>query len=253
MPSPFRFKRLRPGRADRPRVGLARALSKIGFCSRSQAWGLIEAGQVRVNGAVRRDPQWRVDPEQDRFEVDGKAIQGAAKIYLMLNKPRGLVTTASDEQGRQTVYTCLAEKGFPFVSPAGRLDKASEGLLLFSNDTAWTARLTEPESGMEKTYHVQVDCLADETLLGRMRAGVQVEGDFLAAKRATVLRLGGRNSWIEVVLDEGRNRHIRRLLEALGVAVLRLVRVAIGQLALGTLAKGQCRLLTPEEVLALGK
>ena len=230
---------------------LARALSKLGFCSRSQAGTLIEAGRVRVNGVVRRDPEWRVDVPRDRIEVDEKALRGEAKVYLMLNKRRGLVTTASDEQGRETVLECLVGQGLPFVAPVGRLDKASEGLLLFTNDTTWAARITAPDSHLDKTYHVQVDCLADEDLVRRIRSGLTVDGDFLAAKRVRVLRQGTRNSWLEIVLDEGRNRHIRRLLAALGVSALRLVRVAIGLVPLGNLAKGAFRHLTPAEVRGL--
>lgn len=238
----------RPGRPASQGSGLARALSKLGFCSRSQAWALIQAGRVRVNGVPRRDPEWRVNLERDRLQVDEQAVRGEAKVYLLLNKPRGLVTTAADEQGRETVFECLAGKGLPFVVPVGRLDKASEGLLLFTNDTAWAARITAPESHIEKTYHVQVDCLADEDLARRIQAGTEAEGEFLAARRAHVLRQGTRNSWLEIVLDEGRNRHIRRLLAALGVGVMRLVRVAIGPVPLGNLAKGEFRHLTRQEV-----
>ena len=228
--------------------GLARALSKLGYCSRSQARGLIQAGRVRVNGVPRRDPEWRVNLERDRLQVDEQAVRGEAKVYLMLNKPRGLVTTASDEQGRDTVFECLAGKGLPFVAPVGRLDKASEGLLLLTNDTAWAARITAPESHLDKTYHVQVDCLADEDLARRIQAGAEAEGELLAARRVSVLRQGTRNSWLEIVLDEGKNRHLRRLLAALGVGVMRLVRVTIGPLPLGDLAKGQFRHLTSSEV-----
>lgn len=233
------------------RTGLARALSKLGVCSRSQAWALIEAGRVRVNGVVVRDPERRTDWRGDRIEVDRQAARAEARVYLMLNKPRGLVTTTSDEQGRATVLRCFAGSGLPFVSAAGRLDKASEGLLLFTNDTAWAAQITDPESHLEKIYHVQVDCQADQVLAQRMRTGVALDGDILAAKRVQVLRLGTKNSWLEVVLDEGKNRHIRRLLAALNVEVLRLVRVAIGPLQLGTLAKSAFRHLTREEVVAL--
>ena len=228
--------------------GLARALSKLGYCSRSQARALIQAGRVRVNGVPRRDPEWRVNLERDRLQVDEQAVRGEAKVYLMLNKPRGLVTTAADEQGRETVFECLAGKGLPFVAPVGRLDKASEGLLLLTNDTAWAARITAPESHLDKTYHVQVDCLADEDLARRIQAGAEAEGELLAARRVSVLRHGTRNSWLEIVLDEGKNRHIRRLLAALGVGVMRLVRVTIGPLPLGDLAKGQFRHLTSSEV-----
>lgn len=231
--------------------GLARALSKLGFCSRTQAGALIAARRVRVNGVVRPDPEWRVDPERDRIEVDGQPVRRAAPVYLMLNKPRGLVTTAADEQGRTTVFECLAGQGLPFVAPVGRLDKASEGLLLFTNDSAWAARIAAPESHLAKTYHVQVDCLADEALARALREGAFADGEHLAARGATVLRRGERNSWLEIVLDEGKNRHLRRLLLALGVNVLRLVRVAIGPVPLGTLAKGELRHLTAGEVAAL--
>lgn len=229
-------------------VFLERALSKLGFCSRSQGRALVLAGQVRVDGVVRTDPHWRVSLGRERLEVQGQAVRRETKVYLMLNKPRGLVTTASDEQGRATVLECLSEPGLPFVAPVGRLDKASEGLLLFTNDTGWAARITAPESHLEKTYHVQVDCLADEVLAQRLQQGATVEGDLLRARRVRVLRTGEKNSWLEIVLDEGKNRQIRRLLEALGVSVLRLVRVAIGPLVLGQLAKGKWRHLTREEV-----
>jgi 23S rRNA pseudouridine2605 synthase len=235
------------------RVGLARALSKLGFCSRSQAAELVRAGRARVNGTVRRDPEWRVVLGADRIEVEGQEVREQAKVYLMLNKPRGLVTTAADEKGRPTVLECLTGKGFSFVSPVGRLDKASEGLLLLTNDTDWAARITDPERHLDKTYHVQVDCVADDSLARRMVAGMQNYGDFLSAKKARVLRCGAKNSWLEVVLDEGKNRHIRRLLAALGVSVLRLVRVAIGRLELGGLKKGEVRRLSEEEALELGR
>lgn len=240
-----------PGAERRPKVGLARALSKLGFCSRSQAQTLVAEGRVRVDGAVRRDAELRVDPDRDRIEVDGMRVAAGERVYLALNKPRGVVTTASDERGRGTVYDCLDDPGLPFLSPVGRLDRASEGLLLFTNDTRWAARITDPAAHLDKTYHVQVDRLADEELLRRMAEGVAAGDDFLAAKRAGLLRSGTRNSWLEVVLDEGRNRHIRRLLEALGVGVLRLVRVSIGPLALGDLPRGAHRRLAPEEVAAL--
>jgi 23S rRNA pseudouridine2605 synthase len=230
---------------------LARALSKLGFCSRSQGWDLVKAGRVRVNGQLRRDPEWRVDPSRDRVEVDGQALRAEAKVYLMLNKPRGLITTRADERGRATVCDLLAGRGLPFVAPVGRLDQASEGLLLLTNDTSWAARLTDPASRINKVYHVQVDCVADSALTRSMAAGLTVEGEFLAAKQAGILRHGTRTSWLEVVLDEGKNRHIRRLLAAFEVGVLRLIRVAVGPLSLGALTKGEIRELTPQEVQAL--
>jgi len=146
---------------------------------------------------------------------------------LMLNKPRGLVTTVRDERGRDTVYRCLQGADLPWLAPVGRLDKASEGLLLFSNDPLWAARITDPASGPDKTYHVQIDRLPDEALLGHLQRGVLIDGERLAAKRARCLRAGRRHAWLEVVLEEGRNRHLRRLLAACEVSVLRLVRVSI--------------------------
>jgi len=236
----------------RTATSLARALSKLGFASRSQARELIAAGRVRVNGAVRRDAEWRVHLTNDRIEVDAEPVRSAPRVYLMLNKPRGLVTSASDEHGRPTVFVCLAGMDLPRVSPVGRLDKASEGLLLFTNDTTWANRISAPASHVPKTYHVQVDRVADGAFAARLERGVQVDGDFLAAQAARVLRGGTRNSWLEVVLVEGKNRHLRRLLAALDTRVLRLLRVAVGSLPLGDLAKGQFRRLTPAEVAALG-
>jgi 23S rRNA pseudouridine2605 synthase len=212
---------------------------------------LITAGRVTVDGAVRRDPHWRTDPAHARIEVDGQVVKSRSRVYLALNKPRGLVTTASDEKGRPTVYRCLEGKGHPRVFPVGRLDQASEGLLLFTNDTAWGDALTRPDAHLDKVYHVQIDRVADDALLSQMREGVVLDGERLTVKSAAFLRSGGRTSWVEVVLDEGRNRQIRRVLSALGVEVLRLVRVAIGPLQLGTLPKGETRLLSHAEVEAL--
>ena len=226
-------------------------MSKLGYCSRSQAWELIKAGRVRVNGRGQRDAEARVEPGRDRIEVDGVVVGAAERVYVMLNKPRGLVTTAADEQGRETVFQCFAGSNLPRLSAVGRLDMASEGLLLFTNDTAWAARITAPESRLEKTYHVQIDRVADAELLEQLTRGARDEGEWLAAKRGACLRAGEKNSWLEIVLDEGKNRHLRRLLGALGIEVLRLVRVAIGTLALGELAKGKWRRLTVAETRAL--
>ena len=239
----------------RPKVSLARALSKLGFCSRSQARELVEAGRVRVGGVVRRDPELRVDPDRDRIEVDGARVASERKVYLALNKPRGLVTTASDEQGRDTVFRCLDGADLPFVSPVGRLDRASEGLLLLTNDTRWAARVLDPATHLDKTYHVQVDRIPGDELLRRMEEGVTPGegGEVLAAKHVRLLRQGTRNAWLEIVLDEGRNRQIRRLLEALEIGVMRLVRVSVGPLELGELPKGEWRELSAGEKAAMDR
>jgi 23S rRNA pseudouridine2605 synthase len=235
------------------RVGLARALSKLGYCSRSRAAELIAAGRVKWNGAVRRDPQTPVHPGRDRIEVDGRRLAESSGIYLALNKPRGVVTTAADEEDRETVYAYLPE-GLPWIAPVGRLDKASEGLLLLTNDSEWAARVTAPETHLDKTYHAQISTIADEELLQALRNGIRAgDGEFLRVKNVRVLRSGERNSWLEIILDEGKNRHIRRMFEALKIEVPRLVRVAIGPLALGDLPKGATRALEPEQKQALDR
>ncbi len=225
---------------------MARALSKMGYCSRSQASELIQARRVTLNGRLVRDPETPIRPGHDHICVDDAPVGEQARIYLVMNKPRGVVTTASDEKGRPTVYDLLPANA-EWVSPVGRLDKASEGLLLFTNDSDWAAKITLPESHLEKRYHVQVDCVADDGLLTRIRTGVSVDGERLGVRAARLVRVGHKNSWLEIVLDEGKNRHIRRLLEALGVQVLRLVRVSVGPLELGDLKKGTARPLTDEE------
>ena len=204
---------------------------------------------MRVNGNLRRDPETPVRVEKDRIVVDDGTVQPREKLYLMMNKPRGLVTTASDEKGRETVYSVLEKTGpLPWVAPVGRLDKASEGLLLLTNDSEWGARIAAPDTHLEKTYHVQIGTVANETFLRALLKGVRNDdGDSPRALRARLLRTGEKNCWLEITLDEGKNRQIRRMLAALGVEVLRLVRVAIGPLQLGKLAKGAHRPLTEEE------
>lgn len=240
-----------------PRYGLARVLSKRGLCSRTQAAAWVREGRVRVGGRVVRDPESPTALDRDDIVVDGIAAADAAPIHLMLNKPRGLVTTARDERGRDTVYRCfegatLDGAPLPWIAPVGRLDQASEGLLLFSNDPAWAARITDPDTGPPKTYRVQIDRLPDEVLLAALRTGVVDAGERLSALSATVVRTGQRNAWLELVLDEGRNRHIRRLLSAFDIATLRLIRVAIGDLALGDLPKGAWRALDEDDLRRLG-
>jgi 23S rRNA pseudouridine2605 synthase len=240
-------------------VGLARTLSKLGYCSRSRAAELIRTGRVTLNGTIRRDPETPASGKQDQIAVDGKLVEPPDKIYLMMNKPRGVVTTASDEKGRETVYAALKARPsagkkilpgecLPWAAPVGRLDKASEGLLLLTNDSEWGARIAAPETHLEKTYHVQVGTIADEVFFQTLVRGVKGrDGEVLRAKQARRLRAGQKNCWLEIVLDEGKNREIRRMMEGMGVEVLRLVRVAIGPLQLGDLGKGKHRALTANE------
>ena len=173
-----------------------------------------------------------------------------------MNKPRGLVTTASDEKGRDTVYSLLAKDGepLPWIAPVGRLDKASEGLLLLTNDSEWGARVSAPETHLEKTYHVQIAAVAEDQLIQALMRGVRTEdGDTLRAKKTRLLRSGEKNCWLEITLDEGRNRQIRRMLQALDIDILRLVRVSIGPVELGKLAKGSYRRLTAAEKQSLDR
>lgn len=234
-------------------VSLPRALSKLGLCSRSEGERLVRAGRVRVDGGIVRDPTVRVDMRAARLTVDDAVVRAERRVYLMLNKPRGLVTTLRDPQGRETIYACLGDRDLPFVAPVGRLDRASEGLLLLTNDTRWAHRLLDPVSHVPRVYHVQVDRVPDGALLAALHTGVEDDGERLAAGDACLLRTGGRTAWLAITLTEGRNRQIRRLLAAFDVEVLRLVRVAIGPLALGELAKGQVRALTAAEVRALAR
>ena len=237
------------------RHGLARVLSKLGICSRTEAAGWIAAGRVSVDGRVARDPEFPVVRGQQRIAIDGVDVTARDRepIHLMLNKPRGLVTSARDEQDRETVYRCFDGAGLPWIAPVGRLDKASEGLLLFSNDPEWAARITDPETGPRKTYHVQIDTIPPDGLLVQLRAGVSCEGELLRARSATLLRVGEKNAWLEITLDEGRTRQIRRLLAACDIGVLRLVRVAVGTLMLGDLPKGKWRRLDAGEIAALDR
>ena len=241
------------------RVGLARALSKLGHCSRSQAVALVRAGRVALNTRIVRDPESPVRLTQDRIAIDGGFVDSAPRIYLMMNKPRGIVTTASDEKGRSTVCDLL-DPTLGWVGPVGRLDKASEGLLLLTNDSEWAAKITSPSTHLDKKYHVQIDRVADPDLLTRITrrakesdAGAENQNEGLRARLATLLRHGEKTSWLEITLDEGKNRQIRRLLEGEGIRVLRLVRISIGPLALGNLKKSEVRSLTPEEKHALDR
>jgi len=220
---------------------VARALSKLGYCSRSRARELIASGRVRVQGKPVLDPEQPVWSDKTAIDVDGRPVRASKKIYMMVNKPRGLVTSAADEKGRATVYSLLSDD-LPWVAPVGRLDKASEGLLLMTNDSEWAARIASPEEGVNKTYHVQIGAVATPELLQKIQRGMrELTGEMLRVRRVSVVRSGVRNSWLEIVLDEGKKRQIRRIMRGLGIEVLRLIRIGIGPIRLGDLAKGQWR------------
>ena len=233
-----------------PRYGVARAISKLGLGSRTQGARWAKEGRVRVNGRVVTDPEFPVKHGCDRVTVEGLE-SSRPRLVIMLNKPRGLVTTTRDEQGRDTVYRCFAGADLPWLAPVGRLDKASEGLLLFCNEPTWAARVTQPSTGPDKTYHVQIDRVPDAALIANLNRGANVDGELLRAKTIRCLRSGQKNGWLEITLDEGQNRQIRRLLSAFHIAVLRLIRVRIGDLQLGQLPKGGWRVVTELEIESL--
>ncbi|AYG61231.1 pseudouridine synthase [Rhizobium jaguaris] len=235
------------------RVTLPRALSKLGYCSRTQAEALIASGRVAVDGRKITDPAAWIDLDRAQIAVDGTEISAEKKLWFMLNKPRGLVTTRDDPEGRPTVYDCLRDIDARHLAPVGRLDKASEGLLLFTNDTVMAQALLDPVTHVGKIYHVQVNRIMDQELLHRMERGIVDDGELLTATSARLLRSGDRNGWIEVELKEGRNRQIRRMLEVLDIECLRLVRIAFGSITLGDLPKGAVRALTEAEILGLNR
>src|SRR5450631_2551289 len=173
-----------------PRHGVARVISKLGLGSRTQAAEWVREGRVRVNGRVVHDAELPVRQGLDRIDVDGQEAAPARRVVLMLNKPRGLVTTVKDEQDRATVYSCFEGATLPWLAPIGRLDKASEGLLLFSNDPAWASRITDPASRLNKTYHVQIDRVPDAFLLASLERGVVLDDERLTVRSARCLRSG---------------------------------------------------------------
>jgi 23S rRNA pseudouridine2605 synthase len=232
------------------RFGLARVLSKMGIASRTQASAWIAEGLVQVNGKTIKDVEFPVRINIDKVTVSKQKALTQKRMVIMLNKPRGFVTTRSDEQQRATVYDCLSAE-LPWLAPVGRLDKASEGLLLMTNDPMWAAKITDPETGLDKIYHVQINAIPSQAQLSAMLEGVHTDIGQLYVKRVILLRQGTKNAWLEICLDQGRNRQIRRLLLALDLPVMRLIRVQIGALKLGELPKGQWRLLTDQENVLL--
>jgi 23S rRNA pseudouridine2605 synthase len=226
-------------------VSLARALSKLGWCSRAQAHVLISAGRVMVDGSVVRDPSLRVDVRRARIAVDGEAVRAQPRVYMMMHKPAGYVTTTADERGRRTVYDLLPSGG-PRVNAVGRLDLESEGLLLFTNDTRWADRILDPQGHTDKVYEVQLDRAPEPSHLDSAIEGVDTgRGGVLRFKAVAPMDRG--SEWIEVTIDEGRNRQVRRVLEALGYRVVRLIRTAVGSVQLGALAQGETRMLSGAE------
>jgi 23S rRNA pseudouridine2605 synthase len=240
------------GQARGP-LSLARALSKFGVCSRSEAVRWIEAGRVAVDGHEVRWPQRRIDPRKNRICVDGLHVgDDTGRVVLALHKPVGYITSRVDPGGRPTVYDLIRDVD-RWVFPVGRLDRDSSGLLILTNDHRLGQRLTDPNHHVPKTYHVLVAGVPDAETLRALREGVPL-GDGTVSRPARVRALGagrGAQAWLEIVLTEGKNRQVRRMCAGVGHEVRELVRVAIGALALGDLPPGRWRELTPAEMRRL--
>ena len=229
---------------------LERVLSKAGVGSRVEARSWIHAGRVKVNGRVTRNPDQWVDVAHDRVRMDDKPLVARERQYVLLYKPAGYLTTYKDPQGRPTVYDLIADVG-TFLSPVGRLDLETSGLLLLTNDNQFAERVTNPASHVPKTYLVKASMLLTDVQLQRLRDGIELADGPTRPAIVTRLRDSAKYTHFEITLTEGRNRQVRRMVEALEAHVLKLVRVKIGPLAIGKLPIGKWRLLTPAEVQAV--
>ena len=234
-----------PPPGNRPLKTLERVLSKAGVGSRSEARRWIGEGRVRVNGRVAGDPDAWVDLERDRVSFDGKPLRQSKRVYLLLNKPTGYLTTYDDPRGRPTVYDLLDREEYLF--PVGRLDLDTSGLLILTNDTAFAERLTNPDYKVPKTYRVKASQVLSDEQLDNLRRGVMLRDGI--TRPAIVERID--RSAFTITIREGRNRQVRRMVQALGAKVLKLTRVAIGPIGIGDLPVGGTRELTDEEVLLL--
>ena len=229
------------------KTGVARVLSKLGICSRKEAVSLILTGKVKIGSRIIRDPEFPLSEPYPPIRVEGRSVQKGAKVYFMMHKPKGVVTTRSDERGRKTVYNLLDE-GLPNIFPVGRLDKESSGLLLLTNDTAWGNRITAPESKLPKTYHVKLTGIVPEDALERLRKGFSHDGVSYLPVSVEKIREREKSCWVEIVLREGKNRQIRKMFAGLGYEVENLVRIKIGKLPLGNLKPGETRSIAPSDV-----
>lgn len=236
----------------RPLKTLERVLSKAGVGSRVDARSWTHAGRVRVNGQITRNPDQWIDMKRDRVLFDGKPLVARERIYLLLYKPPGYLTTYKDPEGRPTVYDLIADAG-TFLSPVGRLDLDTSGLLLMTNDNQFAERVTNPNSHVPKTYLVKASAVLTDTQLQQLRDGIELADGPTRPALVTRLRDSGKYTHFEITLTEGRNRQVRRMVEALEAKVLKLVRVRIGHIAIGRLPIGKWRLLTAAEVASLSK
>ncbi len=229
---------------------LERVISKAGLGSRTDARGWIHSGKVKVNGRVVENPDHWVDMERDRVSFDGKPLERQDRIYILLYKPTGYITTYKDPEGRPTVYDLLRDVD-TFIVPVGRLDLDTSGLLLLTNDTQFAERVMNPEFHVPKTYLVKASVILPEEQLDQLRRGVELSDGPTRPAKVTRLRDSGKHTHLEITLTEGRNRQVRRMVEAIGARVMKLVRVRIGEIAIGDLPIGKWRLLTHKELTRL--
>ena len=233
-----------------PAERIQKILARAGIASRRHSEELIRAGRVRVNGVVVDQLGAQADPETDAIEVDGRPVAIApTRAYYLLHKPRGYLSTCYDPQGRKTVLELVPYA--PGLHPVGRLDKDTSGLLILTNDGAFTEALTHPRHGISKTYVAEVKGRPSAGAIEALRAGVKLEGGVTLPARVEVLERPKDTTIVAITIREGRNRQVRRMMEAIGHPVVRLERVAIGDLAAGDLAPGKFRALGDEEIAAL--
>jgi len=231
-------------------VRLQKFLADAGIASRRAAEQIILEGRVAINGDTVSELGRRIDPLHDRVMVDGKAVKARRKIYLALNKPRGLVCSRKDELDRPTIYELLP-KEWGHLHSVGRLDFNSEGLLFLTNDGELSLRITHPRYGVRKKYLATVDGRVDEPMMRKFERGVFSEGEKLRAEKARILSASGSQSLVELELAEGKYREVRRMFETQGRSVKKLQRIQIGKIKLGELKPGKWRTLTESEIKSL--
>jgi 23S rRNA pseudouridine2605 synthase len=242
---------IKPPEGDRLVRTLDRVISKSGVGSRTEARAWIREGKAAVNGVVVRDPDQWLDVARDRVTLDGRPLARPKPVYLVLYKPRGYLTTYDDPEGRPTVFDLLpAEESYLF--PVGRLDLDTSGLLLLTNDSTFAERITNPDFKVPKTYQVKASVHLEDAQLDELRSGLELKDGPTRPAIVTRIREAGGKTVFEITITEGRNLQVRRMVEALGGIVLKLVRIAIGPLRIGAQPIGTVRPLTADELRAFG-
>jgi len=234
-------------------VRLNRFIAQAGICSRREADHVIASGRVQINGRRVYELGIQIDPETDSVKVDGKPIQAVSKkVYYMFHKPKNVMTTMSDPEGRPCIADYTRRLGIR-VYPVGRLDWASEGLLLLTNDGDFANKVMHPRHSVTKTYLVKVDGHPTESQLEKLKKGISIIGGKVKARSVSLAQVGesDKYKWVRIIITEGKNQQVRKMFEKIGFDVLRLRRVAIGQLKLGSLKPGEIKSLSPKQTALL--